>query len=48
MPALLAEKDYDAWLEGSAGVELLKPAPDDLLQRRPVSKRVNSFKGAGR
>jgi putative SOS response-associated peptidase YedK len=44
MPALLAEKDYDAWLEGSAGVELLKPAPDDVLQRWPVSKRVNSSK----
>jgi putative SOS response-associated peptidase YedK len=44
MPALLAEKDYDAWLEGSAGVELLKPAPDDVLQQWPVSKRVNSSK----
>ncbi len=29
MPALLAEKDYDAWLGGSAGVGLLKLAPDD-------------------
>ena len=44
MPALLAEKDYDAWLSGSAGVELLRPAPENLLQRWPVSKRVNSSK----
>jgi putative SOS response-associated peptidase YedK len=44
MPALLAEKDFEPWLSGSAGVELLKPAADDLLQRWPVSKRVNSSK----
>ena len=44
MPALLAEQDYNAWLGGAVGVELLKPAPDDLLQRWPVSKRVNSSK----
>ena len=44
MPALVAEKDYDAWLDGSAGVELLRPAADDLLQRWQVSKRVNSSK----
>jgi hypothetical protein len=27
---------------GEAGTELLKPAADDVLQRWPVSKRVNS------
>jgi putative SOS response-associated peptidase YedK len=42
MPVLLAEKDFEPWLSGCAGLELLKPAADDLLQRRPVSKRVNS------
>ena len=42
MPALLAEKDFASWLDGSAGPELLKPAADDALQRWPVSKRVNS------
>jgi putative SOS response-associated peptidase YedK len=42
MPALLAEKDFNAWLGGSAGVEILKPAPENALQRWPVSKRVNS------
>jgi putative SOS response-associated peptidase YedK len=44
MPALLAEKDYDAWLGGAAGMDLLKPAADDLLERWPASKRVNSSK----
>ena len=44
MPVLLAEKDFEPWLSGAAGLELLKPAPEDLLQRWPVSKRVNSSK----
>ena len=42
MPVLLAEKDFEPWLSGSAGLELHKPAAEDLLQRWPVSKRVNS------
>jgi putative SOS response-associated peptidase YedK len=42
MPVLLAEKDFEPWLSGGAGLDLLKPAPDDFLQRWPVSKRVNS------
>ena len=42
MPVLLTEKDFEPWLSGSAGLELLKPATKDLLQRWPVSKRVNS------
>jgi len=46
MPVLLAEKDYEPWLSGAAGKELLKPAPDDLLQKWPVSKRVNSSRAA--
>src|SRR5579884_1498277 len=33
MPVLLAEKDFEAWLGGGAGLELLKPAPDGMLQR---------------
>jgi len=44
MPVLLAEKDYEPWLSGTGGTELLKPAADDLLQKWPVSKRVNSSK----
>jgi putative SOS response-associated peptidase YedK len=42
MPVLLAEKDFEPWLTGEADVELLKPAPNGLLQKWPVSKRVNS------
>jgi putative SOS response-associated peptidase YedK len=44
MPALLTEKQFDQWLSGEAGTEILKPAPNDYLQRWPVSKRVNSSK----
>jgi len=42
MPVLLAETDFESWLSGCVGQELLKPASDDLLQKWPVSKRVNS------
>jgi putative SOS response-associated peptidase YedK len=43
---LLAERDFEPWLRGEAGSELLKPAPHDLLQRWPVSKRVNSSRAS--
>ena len=33
-----------AGLSGEAGAGILKPAPNDYLQRWPVSKRVNSSK----
>ncbi len=46
MPVLLAENDFEPWLSGTAGVELLKPAPNDLLQKWPVSKRVNSSRAS--
>jgi len=42
MPVLLAPEQFDAWLDGSAGKEVLVPTPQDMLVRRPVSKRVNS------
>jgi putative SOS response-associated peptidase YedK len=42
MPVLLDEKDFKPWLNCDAGVELLEPAPNDLLQKWPVSERVNS------
>lgn len=41
MPVMLAENDFDAWLSGEAGVEVLTPAPDDVLQAYKVSQRVN-------
>jgi putative SOS response-associated peptidase YedK len=42
MPVLLGEGQFDQWLSGKAGIEYLKPAANDLLQKWPVSKRVNS------
>lgn len=41
MPMLLDPSDFDAWLDGSAGLEVLKPAPEDALREWIVSKRVN-------
>ena len=42
MPAFLTERQFEPWLSGEAGAGILKPAPNDYLQRWPVSKRVNS------
>jgi putative SOS response-associated peptidase YedK len=42
MPALLSADQFEPWLSAKAGVEILKPAPDNLLQMWPVSTRVNS------
>jgi putative SOS response-associated peptidase YedK len=42
MPVLLDEIDFKPRLSGKGGLELLKPAAEDLLQKWPVSKRVNS------
>jgi len=32
----------EPWLRGEAGLEYLKPPPNDFLQKWPVSERVNS------
>jgi putative SOS response-associated peptidase YedK len=42
MPVLLTPNQFDAWLSGSAGLEVLKPWPQRSLQAYPVSRRVNS------
>jgi putative SOS response-associated peptidase YedK len=42
MPVLLSQDQFEPWLSGEAGLQVLKPAADHLLQRWPVSKRVNS------
>jgi len=47
MPAILAEEDYDRWIDPSQQAaaelqELIRPAPDDLLQFTPVSTVVNN------
>jgi putative SOS response-associated peptidase YedK len=44
MPVFLSEDHFAPWLNGEAGAEVLKPAPDDFLQRWPASKHVNSSK----
>lgn len=48
MPVILDPKDWDAWLdnEGTSAkeaAELLRPAPDDLMEAVPVSPRVNNI-----
>ena len=44
MPVLLQPDQFDHSLSGDMGVDELKPAANDYLQRWPVSKRVNSSK----
>jgi putative SOS response-associated peptidase YedK len=48
MPVILEDTAVDEWLfydnEPKALIELLKPAPNDLLIATPVSQRVNSVK----
>jgi putative SOS response-associated peptidase YedK len=46
MPVMLQPGQFDAWLSGTAGLDILKPAPKDLLQRWPVSRRVNSSRAS--
>jgi putative SOS response-associated peptidase YedK len=45
MPVILAEKDWDLWLDPAATekelLPLLRPAPDDFLEAIPVSTRIN-------
>ena len=42
MPVILEADQFEPWLSGRGGVEWLTPAANDVLQRWPVSKRVNS------
>ena len=46
MPALLTPFQFDAWLSGSAGAEVLAPWAQKSLQMWPVSRRVNSSRAA--
>lgn len=41
MPVALGRSNFDAWLK-DGGTDLLVPAADGVLQRSPVSMRVNS------
>jgi putative SOS response-associated peptidase YedK len=44
MPVILDPSDFEQWERGDVNdaAALMKPADDDLLQKWPVSKRVNS------
>jgi putative SOS response-associated peptidase YedK len=44
MPVVLEPDKFTPWLENQAGLEILAPAADGVLQRWPVSRRVNSSK----
>ncbi|HEV7982053.1 MAG TPA: SOS response-associated peptidase family protein [Xanthobacteraceae bacterium] len=46
MPVLLDRSDFEAWLSGAAGPEVLRPAVEDRLRMWPVSRRVNRTGGA--
>jgi putative SOS response-associated peptidase YedK len=44
MPVVLEPDQFTPWLENEVGLEILTPAAEGVLQRWPVSKRVNSSK----
>ncbi len=46
MPVLLEKRDFDSWLDGTAGPEILRPAHIDALREWKVSPRLNRM-GAG-
>ncbi len=48
MPVILEPNDFEQWEHGDPkdAAALMKPAGDDVLQRWPVSKRVNSSRAA--
>jgi hypothetical protein len=41
MRVLPEAKDFDGWLDGSLGLEVLKPAPDGALRERKASPRLD-------
>jgi putative SOS response-associated peptidase YedK len=47
MPVLLRPDQFNPWLDGSAGKEVMVPAAEDMLRRWPVSKKVNSSRAPG-
>lgn len=47
MPVILDRADYDAWLDGSAGAELLKPFPSNNMTYHPVDTKVGNVKNTG-
>jgi putative SOS response-associated peptidase YedK len=41
MPVVLAPAQFEPWLSGTAGTDILQPAPEDALRMWPVSHKVN-------
>ena len=41
MPVLLNRDQIDGWLDGSLGMDVLRPAAEDALRERPISPRIN-------
>ena len=35
---------FESWLTGRVGLEILRPAPGDVLLKCPISKRVNDMR----
>ena len=48
MPVILETKDFEQWERGDVkdAKALMKPAGEDVLQKWPVSKRVNSSRAS--
>jgi putative SOS response-associated peptidase YedK len=48
MPVILEAKDFEQWERGDVkdAAALMKPASEDVLQKWPVSKRVNSSRAS--
>jgi len=44
MPVIMDLRDYDGWMDGSGGVELLEPYSADGMKAYEVSTRVNSVR----
>lgn len=44
MAVILPPDRYDAWLDGSAGTEILTPYPANLMRAYPVDRRVGNVR----
>ena len=47
MPLILEREHFETWMRADdlrEAAELMKPSGEEVLQKRPVSKRVNSSK----
>ena len=47
MPVILDPADYDRWLDGTAGDELLKPFPSERMDCYRVSRAVGNVRNTG-